>query len=184
MYGSVRKSLLLHCCCAPCATHPIMLLRDGFDITIFFYNPNIYPDNEYRLRKREIEHLAEKWGVPIIVGDYDSERWFDSVRGHEQDREGGTRCEICYRIRLEMTAEVAVKEGIEIFTTTLSISPHKKAEIINRIGEEVARRKGIVFMAADFKKKNGFKISCMLSSKEGLYRQKYCGCKYSMRKDT
>jgi len=155
-----RQSFLLHCCCAPCTTHPIRVLRDEFDVTAFFYNPNIHPVEEYRLRQDELKRLAEKWEFSLILGKYAVDEWFRKVKGYEENPEGGLRCEICYRLRLEKTAQAAKKRGIQFFGTTLSVSPHKKADVINRIGKELEGKWDVRFYEADFKKRDGFKISC------------------------
>ena len=181
MNPSAGKKLLLHCCCAPCGTHPFRTLRERFDVTAYFDNPNIQPAEEYRVRLMEIRELAKRWGFSVVEGEYDSEDWFSAIRGHENEPEGAARCEICYRIRLERTARMAKIFGMDCFATTLSVSPHKKAEIINRIGKQAGDQIGIQFVEADFKKKDGFKISCELSRAEGLYRQDYCGCTFSRR---
>ena len=181
MNPSSGPKLLLHCCCAPCGTHPLRLLGERFDVTGYFDNPNIQPEEEYLARLTEIRGLAERWGFPVIEGTYDSESWLSAIRGHEDEPEGSARCEICYRFRLEKTAGKAKSFGMDGFATTLSVSPHKKAEIINRIGRETGGHAGIPFVEADFKKKDGFRISCELSRAEGLYRQDYCGCMFSRR---
>ncbi len=177
---SDRKKLLLHICCAPDATYVISALRD-YNLTGYFYNPNIYPEEEYILRLREMEGLAEKLGISLHPSSYDPERWFELTKGLEYEPERGRRCEICFRMRLESTARLAEEEGFDIFTTTLTISPHKDAELINKIGREIAANLRVEFMEADFKKKDGFKKSVELSKKYGLYRQDYCGCIYSKR---
>jgi predicted adenine nucleotide alpha hydrolase (AANH) superfamily ATPase len=178
-----KKKLLLHCCCAPCGTHPFRVLREQFDVTVYFDNPNIHPPEEYRSRLDEIRRLAERWNFPLVEGAFDSDSWLAAVKGHEHEPEGSDRCGICYRFRLERTARKAISLGMNCFAATLSVSPHKKADMINRIGGEAGLAAGIEFFEADFKKKDGFKISCDLSRAEGLYRQDYCGCIFSqMRK--
>ena len=176
-----KPGCLLHVCCAPCATHSIQALGQSHAVTAFFYNPNIQPAGEYRLRTREMRDLGDWWGLPVHEGAYDVEAWFQATRGLEAAPEGGARCLICYRIRLETTARQAVALGIPAFTTTLTISPHKRADAIFPIGREVAEAHGLRFIEMDFKKKDGFKESCRLSREEGLYRQDYCGCVYSRR---
>ena len=177
-----RPKCLLHCCCAPCFTHPYRLLSDSYRVTAFFYNPNIQPEKEYRAREEEIRRLAQKWGAALSVGEYDAGRWFGRVEGLEEEPENGARCAVCYRMRLEKTAEKAKALGFERFATTLSISPHKDADIINRIGDEIGAEYGLAFHRANFKKKDGFKTSCRISAEEGLYRQDYCGCIFSRRR--
>jgi len=176
-----KPGFLLHCCCAPCSTYPLRILRKDFKVTAFFYNPNIHPPKEYIARKEEMESFAARWGVPLIVGEYDVKEWFRRVKRYENEPEGGARCEICYRMRLEKTVKLAREKGIPFFGTTLTISPHKKAVVINRIGKELEEIWGVNFYEADFKKKDGFKISCQISREEGLYRQDYCGCIFSLR---
>lgn len=175
-----KRTFLLHSCCAPCMTHPVQALKEMFSVTVFFFNPNIHPRIECLNREGEARRLAEKWNIPLIVGEYNSNAWFKAVEGYEEEPEGGRRCEICYGFRLERTAQEAKRLGIDYFSTTLSVSPHKKAAVINRIGKEVEDVHGVFFYEADFKKNDGFKESCRLSEAEGLYRQKYCGCEFSM----
>jgi epoxyqueuosine reductase len=181
MNAQTPPKLLLHACCAPCVTHPVRLLRERYDVTVFFDNPNIQPEGEYRSRLEEIRRLAARWEFPLLEGGYDCGAWLKAVAGHEDDREGAERCSICYRFRLERAATRAKDSGIDCFASTLSISPHKKADVINRIGGEAGDSEGILFIDADFKKKDGFKASCDLSRQEGLYRQDYCGCLFSRR---
>ncbi len=177
----MKPKLLLHCCCAPCVTHPIRLLCETFEVTAFFYNPNINPASEYQARLLEIQKLAQKWQFPLLIGPYEPEIWEERIRGHENDKEGGARCLLCYQLRLEKTALEAKRVNMAYFASTLSISPHKNAEQINAIGEAIAFQQGIFFYPANFKKKDGFKKSCELSKQEGLYRQNFCGCQYSRR---
>lgn len=182
MQKSEKEQILLHVCCAPCTPHVFNVLSEQFEISLFFFNPNIQPEDEYELRKAEIERYSEQNGIGLIVGDYEVEEWEKAISGHEEDHEGGRRCEICYKLRLEKTAGEAKKNNINNFTTTLSISPHKNAETINGIGRDIADQKALNFFEADFKKKNGFKISCDISKEYGFFRQSYCGCLYSRRK--
>lgn len=173
--------LLLHLCCAPCSTHVVQVLREQFHLAGHFYNPNIHPQEEYLRRAAEMERYAGSIGLALLVSRYDTQRWREAVRGLEDEPEGGRRCLACYRLRLEDTAAMARREGFTHFTTTLSISPHKRAGAINAIGQEVAPRHGLQFYAADFKKKDGFTRSLRLSREAGLYRQDYCGCEFSLR---
>ncbi|MFH1773410.1 MAG: epoxyqueuosine reductase QueH [Methanobacteriota archaeon] len=172
-----KPKLLLHVCCAPCSTHVIETLKE-FDIVAYFYNPNIHPAEEYKLRLKNLKKL----GVTFVEGKYDVDAWFRATRGYENEPEGGARCEICYRLRMGETAMFAKKKGYDYFATTLTISPHKSARAINSIGEELSKKYGVKFYSADFKKKNGFKKSVELSKKYELYRQRYCGCVFSMRR--
>jgi predicted adenine nucleotide alpha hydrolase (AANH) superfamily ATPase len=173
--------LLLHICCAPCSTEAIERLCQEHDVTGFFFNPNIHPTEEYEARLRELEKFSKVRGFEFYRGQQGSGRWFEKTRGFEKAPEGGERCRICYAIRLEETARLAAKRGFDAFTTTLSISPHKDAKIINEIGMAVEKRFGVKFLMADFKKKNGFKKSVELSKAHGLSRQDYCGCVYSQK---
>jgi predicted adenine nucleotide alpha hydrolase (AANH) superfamily ATPase len=176
-----KKKLLLHTCCAPCSPHVVDLLSREFEVSAFFYNPNIHPLKEYALRLKEIKEFSRKQSVELIVGEYDSDRWFGRVEGMEQEKEGGRRCQVCFRMRLEKTALVAQGKGFHYFTTTLSVSPHKNAQIINQIGRDLQGIADVAFYEADFKKRDGFRKSCELSKKHGFYRQNYCGCIYSQK---
>lgn len=174
-----RDSMLLHVCCAPCSTHVIDSLRKDYNVTCFFYNPNIYPKEEYSRRLDEMRRYASRVGMKLVAGDYDSERWLSLTIHLKDEKEGGKRCDLCYEIRLEETAKFASKHDFGRFATTLTISPHKRADIINRLGNELTKTHNVVFLGADFKKKNGFKRSVEMSKDENMYRQDYCGCIYS-----
>ncbi|MDZ7335576.1 MAG: epoxyqueuosine reductase QueH [candidate division KSB1 bacterium] len=176
-----KPKLLLHTCCAPCVTVPRMRLQDEYDIYCFFYNPNIHPEQEYLRRLAELKRIARQLSIVVIEQPYDVDRWMNLIRGLESAPERGQRCQICYRMRLEATAQFAKQEGIEYFTTTLTISPHKDATMINRLGEELAGRYGVHFLSENFKKKDGYKQSLELSAQFQLYRQDYCGCIFSQR---
>jgi len=175
-----RRKILVHICCAPDATYVLPLLGESCDVVGYFYNPNIHPESEYLKRLEEMRWLADRLGFKLVCGPYDPDRWFSAVKGLESAPEGGARCEICFRLRLESAAEAALGEGADLFTTVLTVSPHKRAEVINRIGREISDRLGVEFLEADFKKKDGFKKSVELSKSYGLYRQDYCGCIYSL----
>ena len=179
MSAKEKKKLLLHTCCAPCSPHVIELLRKEFEVGAFFYNPNIHPLEEYKLRLEEMRGFLGEISVELIVGDYDADQWFSMVKGMEQEKEGGRRCELCYRMRLEKTAFMAHTNGFQYFASTLTVSPYKNAKIINQVGREIKGTPDVVFYEADFKKRDGFKKSCELSNKHGFYRQNYCGCIYS-----
>ena len=176
-------SLLLHSCCGPCSTHCLEVLSQYFLVTVLWYNPNIQPEEEFDLRlqnqKKVLENLNTKNPVKLLIVDYDSKEFFDVSKGLEKEREGGARCEKCFRLRLDKTAQIAKENGFEFFTTTLTVSPHKNAELLNQLGYEFAEKYGIKFLPADFKKKNGYKRSIELSKQFDLYRQNYCGCVYS-----
>lgn len=176
-----RPRLLLHSCCGPCSSYVMEYLAQYFEITIFYYNPNISPESEFRFRAEEQERLIKEMalGVTYQLGKYDPERFFALAKGLEQEKEGGERCFKCYRLRLEETAQLAKEQGFDYFTTTLSISPHKNAQVLNQLGEEIGSAYGIPYLFSDFKKKNGYRRSCELSTEYNLYRQDYCGCVYS-----
>ncbi len=175
------KKLLLHTCCAPCVTVPVERLQSDFQITCYFYNPNIHPKKEYLKRLNELKKLLDGFHIEMIVADYEVKRWLQLVRGLEDVPEGGKRCEVCFRMRLEQTARFARENNYDAFTTVMSISPHKNADLLNRIGNELSQEFGVDYIEANFKKKDGFKRSVELSKKYNLYRQNYCGCIYSQR---
>jgi len=175
------KKLLLHTCCAPCVTVPVERLQPDFQITCYFYNPNIHPKKEYLKRLNELKKLLDDFHIEMIVADYEVKRWLQLVRGLEDVPEGGKRCEVCFRMRLEQTARFARENNYDAFTTVMSISPHKNADLLNRIGNELSQEFGVDYIEANFKKKDGFKRSVELSKKYNLYRQNYCGCIYSQR---
>lgn len=176
-------SLLLHSCCAPCSSYCLEYLSNYFRITVFYYNPNIYPEDEYQKRvveqQRLIEQLPAKYPISFVEGVFDKERFYEVVKGYEDCPEGGERCFKCYELRLEETAKLAKEMGMDYFTTTLSISPLKNAEKLNEIGENLGTIYGVAHLGSDFKKKNGYKRSVELSNEYGMYRQYYCGCVYS-----
>ena len=180
-----RPSLLLHACCAPCSSYVLEYLADRFALTLFFYNPNIDPAEEYEFRRQELCRLVSDMGlsdrVGILSAPYCPEEFEAIAKGLEQEPEGGSRCHRCYRLRLSKSAAEAKARGFDYFTTTLSISPYKNAEWLNTIGEEEATSHGVRYLFSDFKKKNGYKRSCELSAEYGLYRQDYCGCIHSKR---
>ena len=176
-------TLLLHSCCAPCSSYCLQYLSNFFRITVFYYNPNIYPSEEYRMRAEEQERFIRefpvKYPVRFVEGAYDTEKFYDTVRGLEDRKEGEERCFRCYELRLRETAEYAKVRGFDFFTTTLSISPLKNAVKLNEIGEALAGEYQIPWLPSDFKKKNGYKRSVELSAEYELYRQNFCGCGFS-----
>ena len=176
-----HPSLLLHSCCGPCSSYVMEYLAQYFDITIFYYNPNIAPESEFRFRAEEQERLIDEMGLGVkyLPGKYDPERFFELAKGLEDQPEGGERCFRCYRLRLEEAASVAKEGDFDYFTTTLSISPHKNAQVLNELGREIGEAFGIPYLFSDFKKKNGYRRSCELSIEYNLYRQDYCGCTFS-----
>ena len=170
-----KPKLLLHCCCAPCSSAVIEKLKNYFEITYFYYNPNIFPQEEYKLRKDEFLKL----GVNVVELKYSHNEFLNVVAGYENEKEGGARCKICIAQRLDKAFEYAVSNNFEIVTTTLSISPHKDAEFINKIGENLQEKYGIKYLHADFKKENGYLNSINICKEKGIYRQDYCGCEFS-----
>lgn len=178
-------SLFLHACCAPCSSYCLEYLSRYFKITVFYYNPNIYPHKEYEKRvgelKRFIEEFPAENKIELVVGEYDSEAFFEAVKGFEDVKEGGERCFRCFKLRLSEGAKKAAELGFSYFTTTLTISPLKNAAKLNEIGEECAEKYGVKWLPSDFKKKEGYKRSIELSREYGLYRQDYCGCVFSKR---
>lgn len=182
--GEVPK-LLLHSCCAPCSSYVLEYLSNYFYITVLYYNPNIYPEDEYYHRaaeqKRFIKEFPTKYPVTYVEGNFESERFYETVKGYENIREGGERCFRCYELRLREAAEYAKKLNCDYFTTTLSISPMKNAAKLNEIGGRLAEEYGIPYLYSDFKKRDGYKRSTVISAEYGMYRQDYCGCVFSKR---
>lgn len=182
-----KKTLLIHSCCAPCSSYCLEYLEKFFDITVYYYNPNITENEEYEKRVAEQERLIvqmnEKNGgeLKFARGMYEPLVYLERIRGLEECKEGGSRCEKCFRLRLEKTAQYAVEHGFEYYTTTLTISPLKNADLLNRLGTEIGAQNGIVFLPSDFKKKNGYQRSIELSKEYNLYRQDYCGCEFSKK---
>lgn len=175
-----KESLLLHSCCGPCSTSVIEKLSKEFNVTVFFYNPNITDEEEY-LRRKEAQLLVLKYfnDVNILDDDYQVDEYFNKVRGYENDKEGRGRCSLCFQLRLEETARRAVENGFQNFATTLTVSPHKNYSIISAIGVRIANKYGIKYYDGNFKKADGYKRSIDLSKEMKLYRQNYCGCKFS-----
>ena len=177
--------LLLHSCCAPCSSYVLEYLSDYFEITVFYYNPNISPTEEYEKRAAEQKHLIQelpaKHPIHLVVGAYEPERFYAVSRGLGMVPEGGERCFQCFRLRLEEAAKMAAEGGFDYFATTLTISPLKNAQKLNEIGEELSEIYKVEHLPSDFKKKNGYKRSVELSAQYGLYRQNYCGCVFSKR---
>ena len=176
--------LLLHSCCAPCSSYVLEYLNRYFEITVFYYNPNIYPESEYTKRIWEQQELISRMPfvhpVSFLAGPYDQERFYEMARGLEHVKEGGERCLKCYELRLSEAARMAVKTEADYFTTTLSNSPLKNADRLTEIGMRLGEEYGVPYLPSDFKKKNGYKRSIELSREYDLYRQDYCGCEFSM----
>ena len=184
--NSIPK-LFLHSCCAPCSSYVMEYLSNYFEITLFYYNPNIYPKKEYSYRINEQKKFIEqinnnnntKNKIDFIEGKYNTEEFYKVTKGLENISEGGNRCFKCYEMRLKKTAKYAKENNFDYFTTTLSISPHKNSQILNEIGKKISNELNIKYLFSDFKKKNGYNRSIQLSEYYGLYRQKYCGCIFS-----
>lgn len=183
----IKPAILLHSCCGPCSTSVVERLSGTYEITIFFYNPNITDREEYMQRRQAQLDFIEQYNrqkeakdcLGFLEGDYDTERFFAETVGLEEEPEGGRRCTPCFQLRLEKTAEIASMRGFDTFTTALSVSPHKDVGLIAQIGQRIGMRYGLTFLAEDFKKQNGYQRSIELSKQYGLYRQKYCGCEFS-----
>ena len=184
--GDYVPKLMLHSCCAPCSSYVIEYLSQYFIITVFYYNPNIYPDEEYYHRVKEqqrfINEFPTKYPVKFIEGDFEKEVFYVAVKGYEKCEEGKERCEKCFRLRLNKTLSVAEEFDYDYFATTLTISPMKNAALLNEIGMEISKDSKVKWLPSDFKKKNGFKRSTEISTEYGMYRQDYCGCVFSVRK--
>lgn len=178
-----RPRLLLHVCCAPCSSAVLEKLHPHFAVTVYFDNPNMDTQEEFDRRAEEEQRFVAETGLAeqVVVVPYAPQRYMAAVRGLETEKEGGARCAACFRLRLLNAAQYAKEHGFDFFTTTLTISPLKNAELLNRIGEEAARETGARFLPGDFKKKEGYKRSIELSKQHGLYRQDYCGCVFSRR---
>lgn len=184
-----KPSMLLHSCCGPCSTAVIERLADRYDVTVYFYNPNITDSGEYRRRLEAQLQVIEKFNagrdpeeaVRFVQGPYDPERFFEAVKGLESEPENGARCDVCFRLRMEKTAEEAEKRHFDEFATTLSVSPHKNTDRINAVGYDLEKNVAPVFLDESFKKKDGFRRSVELSKEYGIYRQNYCGCVFSER---
>lgn len=176
-----KKSFLLHTCCAPCSIVVIQELKDQFGLTVFFYNPNIFPEAEYIKRKAEVIKICSEWNIPMVDMDYDADRWHKTVKGFEDEPEGGSRCSVCFKFRLAKTADYASQNGFEIFGSSLTSGRNKRAEIINEIGQSFASVYKIKFYKEDWKKGGRQEKSKKMVEERGIYRQNYCGCKYSLK---
>lgn len=176
-----KKSLFLHSCCGPCSTRALSFLCDYFDITVFYYNPNIEPLEEYEKRKSEQKRFIKEFNhanIDFLDCDYQNEDFKNAVIGLEGEKEGGARCPVCYKLRMKKTALMAKKLGYDYFGTTLTVSPYKHSDWINEIGALLEREIGVKYLYSDFKKQDGYKKSIELSKEYNLYRQDYCGCSY------
>ena len=175
----MKKKLLLHVCCAPCAVYVYQKLSQEYDVTCFFFNPNIHPVSEYHFRKKELERIAQINQWEVVYEDYPVKEWFQRVKGHEKDPERGERCSICFYMRLEKTFAYAKAKGFAVVASTLSISPYKVTRQINAEGEKLSQTHGIQFLPENFKKQNGFNIAKKMAVDMGIQHQNYCGCVYS-----
>ncbi len=179
-----KPVLLLQCCCAPCSSAVLERLKEHFCLKLYFYNPNIYPEEEYEKRLAQFDKLlgAEEFsnGIEILPSVYEPEKFEEAVKDLHNEKEGGARCTQCFILRLEETAKKAKEIGADYFCTTLTVSPHKNSQLLNELGLKAQEKYGVKFLLSDFKKKEGYKRSTVLSNELGLYRQNYCGCKYSI----
>lgn len=180
-----KTTLLLHSCCGPCSSYCLEYLSKYFYITVFYYNPNIYPSNEYELRIEEqktiINATKATYPITLVEGEYDTKKYYQAIKGLELEAEGGKRCMACYELRLKEAAKLCREYGYDYFTTSLTISPHKDAHILNAIGRKMAKRYECEYLDTDFKKKNGYKRSVEISKSLDIYRQDYCGCIFSKK---
>jgi len=177
----MSKKLLLHICCAPDEAWVVSRLKDEYELYSFFYNPNIYPPGEYEVRLKEAEWVAKKYGISFSAGDYNPDDWENAIKEYEDTPEQGARCFQCFLLRLRKSAEFCSSIDFDSFTTVMSISPHKKIEMLNRAGEIASEEYGVVYEKFNFKKDNGFIKSVSLSQELGLTRQDYCGCRLSLK---
>lgn len=175
----MKSKLLLHVCCGPCATEVIKRLKQDYEVSLFFYNPNIHPKEEYDRRLDSTKKLADIEDVDLFIHDHNDQEFFDVTEGMDNEPEGGRRCEICFDMRLDMSAKFAKENGFDIFTSSISISPYKNHFLLKTLGEKIEKKYGVKFLGDDFKKNQGYEKSIILSKEYGLYRQKYCGCIYS-----
>lgn len=176
-----KPKLLLHSCCGPCSSSVLNRISNFFDVTVFYYNPNIHPKEEYLHRKSEQIRLLKELNIKFMDCDYNQNEYFDCIKGLEEEKEGGKRCNSCFYLRLNKTAKQAKENNFDYFGTTLTVSPHKNAQVINEIGKELENIYNIGFLYADFKKENGYLKSIELSKQYNLYRQDYCGCIFSLK---
>ena len=186
MEQKTKKTLLLHACCGPCSSACLERLYPDYDITVFYYNPNITDEGEDRMREEELKHFLQRWqpeGVPTGItaqsGRYDPQEYYTCVKGLEQEPEGGARCRACFLLRLEETAKQAAQQGFDAFDTTLSVSPYKNSKVLAEIGRSLAAKYSVEYLEGNYKKQDGYRRSIELSREYGLYRQDYCGCEFS-----
>lgn len=176
------KKIILHACCAICSGYPVSYLKDaGYSVIVYFYNPNIYPEEEYQKRLTAQKTLCKHFGTEFIEGEYNPSDYYSFVQGLENEPEKGMRCYKCFELRLRKTAEFCIKSGIKNFTTSIVISPHKNYKVLSQIGKTISEEYGLSYIDIDFKKKDGFLKTNKISRELGLYRQNYCGCKFALR---
>lgn len=176
------KKILLHACCGICSGYPISLLQDmGYSVIVYFYNPNIFPQEEYQRRLEAEKTLCSHFGCELIVGDYEPDVYYEFVKGLENEPEKGARCDKCFELRFEKAAQKAKELGIEEFTTSMVISPHKDYEKLSKIGLEVAKNYNLKYLTLNFRRNDGFLKTNKISKELNLYRQNYCGCKFALR---
>ncbi len=178
------EEILLHACCAVCMAYPIELLKENYNPVVFFCNPNIYPEAEYIRRRDELIKYCEQQGYKYFIDDYEPEKWYAYIKGLEKEPEKGKRCNKCFEYRLLKSAQKAKDLGIKTFTTTLSVSPHKVSKNVFEAGQNAAQQYGLTFLEQDFKKQNGFLKTMEIAKKNDFYRQQYCGCEFSIRKNS
>ncbi len=183
-----KPEILLHACCAVCMAYPVEMLKTlderGYHPHVWFYNPNIYPESEYLRRRDELIRYCEEKGYEYSAGDYDADRWRVYIEGLEKEPEKGARCNKCFEFRLDRAAQKAKESGMEYFTTTLTVSPHKVSRMVFAAGNSAAEKYGVKFLAVDFKKKDGFLKTMQLAKENNFYRQTYCGCEFSIRPES
>ncbi len=173
--------LLLHSCCAPCSSAVLERLKNNFDVTVYFYNPNIDDESEFRKRAEEQERLCKELKIKFVCPNYDKQEFYQVIKGLEKEKEGGLRCKECFQLRLKSAASYAKNNGFDCFATTLTVSPLKNADLLNSIGEKLEKEIGVKYLYSDFKKKGGYLRSIELSKQFDLYRQNYCGCSFSKK---
>ena len=177
-----KNKIVLHACCGICSGYPVSFLQDaGYQVIVYFYNPNIYPNEEYQKRLEAEKTLCAHFGCELVEAEYNPDEFYNAAKGFEQEPEKGKRCDKCFELRLRKTADFAKSRGIDVFTTSIVISPHKNFQKLAAIGQELAQEYGLNFLDIDFKKKDGFLKTNKISRELGLYRQNYCGCKFSLR---
>lgn len=177
-----KDKIILHACCAICSAYPVSYLIDaGYSVSVYFYNPNIYPDTEYQKRLEAEKTLCRHFGVELIEGDYDRQKFLNCAKGLENEPEKGKRCIECFKLRLEQTAKLAKAKGIKNFTTSIVISPHKNFALLSSLGKEIALKYNLNYIDIDFKKKDGFLKTNQIAKSLELYRQNYCGCEFALR---